>query len=199
MWFEHCKVFLFDVHIQNSFFCRDREQREREKALADFRCGRCPVLVATSVAARGLDIPDVQQVINFDLPNNIDDYVHRIGRTGRCGNIGRAVSFFDQDNDSALAQSLISILAEVRSPVKRSMDSFRAFYFTLCFSFVVCQNCCEQRTLTNDLQAHMLFIPLNLRHTRKCLHGWRNLLTAVLALAISPFREETLLPQTQGW
>lgn len=94
--------------------CRDREQREREKALLDFRSGRCPVLVATSVAARGLDIPDVQHVINFDLPNNIDEYVHRIGRTGRCGNIGRAVSFYDLDTDSSLAHSLVTILAKVR-------------------------------------------------------------------------------------
>lgn len=187
------------MHIQNPSFCRDREQREREKALADFRYGKCPVLVATSVAARGLDIPDVQQVINFDLPNNIDDYVHRIGRTGRCGNIGRAVSFYDPDNDSGLAQSLISILAEVRSPVKRAMDSFRAFYCTLCLSFVVRQSCYKQSTLNTDLQSYMLFILLKFRHTRKCLHGWRNLPSAVLVLAISPFREETLQPQTQGW
>lgn len=92
----------------------DREQREREQALVDFRSGRCTVLVATSVAARGLDIPDVQRVVNFDLPSNIDEYVHRIGRTGRCGNIGRAVSFFDLDKDSQLARSLVSILNKVR-------------------------------------------------------------------------------------
>lgn len=88
-------------------------------ALANFRTGKCPVLVATSVAARGLDIPDVQHVINFDLPNNIDEYVHRIGRTGRCGNVGRAVSFYDPDTDSPLAPSLVTILAKVRPPVTR--------------------------------------------------------------------------------
>lgn len=88
-------------------------------ALADFRSGKCPVLVATSVAARGLDIPDVQHVVNFDLPSSIDEYVHRIGRTGRCGNTGKAVSFFDPDTDSALASSLVAILAKVRSTVKR--------------------------------------------------------------------------------
>lgn len=69
--------------------------------------------MATSVAARGLDIPDVQHVVNFDLPKSIDEYVHRIGRTGRCGNTGRAVSFFDPDNDSQLASALMSILAKV--------------------------------------------------------------------------------------
>ena len=66
----------------------DRTQQEREYALQLFKTGRCPVLVATDVASRGLDIPDVRMVINYDLPTNIEDYVHRIGRTGRCGNLG---------------------------------------------------------------------------------------------------------------
>ncbi|XP_059183787.1 probable ATP-dependent RNA helicase DDX4 [Centropristis striata] len=95
----------------------DREQRERELALADFRSGKCPVLVATSVAARGLDIPDVQHVVNFDLPNNIDEYVHRIGRTGRCGNTGRAVSFYDPEADNQLARHLVSVLAKAQQEV----------------------------------------------------------------------------------
>lgn len=92
----------------------DREQRERELALTDFRSGKCPVLVATSVAARGLDIPDVQHVINYDLPKEVDEYVHRIGRTGRCGNVGRALSFFDPVVDGPLARSLVSVLSKVR-------------------------------------------------------------------------------------
>ena len=71
------------------------------------------MLVATSVAARGLDIKDVQHVVNFDLPSNIDDYVHRIGRTGRCGNTGRAVSFYDPEQDNQLARSLVKILCSV--------------------------------------------------------------------------------------
>uniref|UniRef100_A0A8C0F2Q7 RNA helicase n=1 Tax=Bubo bubo TaxID=30461 RepID=A0A8C0F2Q7_BUBBB len=89
------------------------EQRERELALHDFRSGKCPVLVATSVAARGLDIENVQHVINFDLPSTIEEYVHRIGRTGRCGNIGRAVCFFDNNSDGHLAQSLVKVLSDV--------------------------------------------------------------------------------------
>ncbi|XP_054161521.1 ATP-dependent RNA helicase glh-2-like [Oppia nitens] len=90
----------------------DRFQSQREQALHDFRSGRMPILVATSVAARGLDIKDVKHVVNYDLPHEIDEYVHRIGRTGRVGNIGKATSFFDpsSDNDIALTASLIKIL-----------------------------------------------------------------------------------------
>ncbi|KFP34247.1 putative ATP-dependent RNA helicase DDX4, partial [Colius striatus] len=95
----------------------DREQREREMALQDFRSGKCPVLVATSVAARGLDIENVQHVINFDLPSTIEEYVHRIGRTGRCGNIGRAICFFDCSSDAHLAQSLVKVLSDAQQEV----------------------------------------------------------------------------------
>ncbi len=94
-------------------FCRDRFQREREEALRDFRSGVSRVLVATSVAARGLDIPKVKHVINYDLPNNIEEYVHRIGRTGRIGNKGMATAFFQKERDAHLARSLVKVLAQV--------------------------------------------------------------------------------------
>ncbi|KAM8871521.1 ATP-dependent RNA helicase DDX4-like isoform 2-T2 [Synchiropus picturatus] len=110
-------VFLCQENVPTTSIHGDREQRERELALTDFRSGKCPVLVATSVAARGLDIPDVQHVVNFDLPGSIDEYVHRIGRTGRCGNVGRAVSFFDPDTDRQLASSLVSVLAQAQQEV----------------------------------------------------------------------------------
>lgn len=74
----------------------DRSQQEREEALAAFKSGQCPVLVATDVAARGLDIPNVTLVVNFDLPKQMDDYVHRIGRTGRAGRKGTAVAFINE-------------------------------------------------------------------------------------------------------
>ena len=93
--------------------CRDRLQREREEALRDFRSGRSRVLVATSVAARGLDIPKVKHVINYDLPSSIEEYVHRIGRTGRIGNQGMATAFFQSNRDAPLARSLVKVLADV--------------------------------------------------------------------------------------
>ncbi|KAM5264701.1 putative ATP-dependent RNA helicase DDX4 [Ctenodactylus gundi] len=110
-------TFLCQEKISTTSIHGDREQREREQALGDFRCGKCPVLVATSVAARGLDIENVQHVINFDLPSTIDEYVHRIGRTGRCGNTGRAISFFDPESDNHLSQPLVKVLTDAQQDV----------------------------------------------------------------------------------
>merc|ERR1711884_533911 len=89
----------------------DRTQREREDALKAFRTGKTPILVATAVAARGLDIPNVKHVINFDLPSDIEEYVHRIGRTGRMGNLGLATSFFNDKNRN-LAKDLVELILE---------------------------------------------------------------------------------------
>jgi len=75
----------------------NKSQAQREKALARFKQGLTPVLVATDVAARGVDVKDVGLVINFDLPNEPEAYVHRIGRTARAGAAGRAVSFCSED------------------------------------------------------------------------------------------------------
>ncbi|XP_068780843.1 probable ATP-dependent RNA helicase DDX4 isoform X2 [Struthio camelus] len=110
-------AFLCQEKIPATSIHGAREQREREVALRDFRSGKCPVLVATSVAARGLDIENVQHVINFDLPSTIEEYVHRIGRTGRCGNTGKAISFFDNGSDGHLAQSLVKVLSDAQQEV----------------------------------------------------------------------------------
>ncbi|KAI2660133.1 putative ATP-dependent RNA helicase DDX4 [Labeo rohita] len=115
-------TFLCQEKISTTSIHGDREQREREKALSDFRTGQCPVLVATSVAARGLDIEHVQHVVNFDLPSSIDEYVHRIGRTGRCGNIGRAVSFFNPESDTPLARSLVKVLSGAKQEVPKWLE-----------------------------------------------------------------------------
>ncbi|XP_059689441.1 probable ATP-dependent RNA helicase DDX4 [Gavia stellata] len=114
---DYIAAFLCQEKIPATSIHGDREQREREVALQDFRSGKCPVLVATSVAARGLDIENVQHVINFDLPSTIEEYVHRIGRTGRCGNTGKAVCFFDNSSDGHLAQSLVKVLSDAQQEV----------------------------------------------------------------------------------
>lgn len=95
----------------------DRSQYEREAALKSFRSGRTPVLVATDVAARGLDIPHVTHVINYDLPTDIDDYVHRIGRTGRAGKKGLATAFFAVEKDGNMAHKLVEVMTEANQDV----------------------------------------------------------------------------------
>lgn len=94
----------------------DRSQREREEALASFKSGRTPIIVATAVAARGLDIPNVKHVINFDLPTDIEEYVHRIGRTGRVGNLGLATSFFN-DKNRTMAVELCELITEAKQEI----------------------------------------------------------------------------------
>eukprot|EP00747_Dinoflagellata_sp_TGD_P009137 gnl/TRDRNA2_/TRDRNA2_118694_c2_seq1.p1 gnl/TRDRNA2_/TRDRNA2_118694_c2~~gnl/TRDRNA2_/TRDRNA2_118694_c2_seq1.p1 ORF type:complete len:276 (-),score=52.06 gnl/TRDRNA2_/TRDRNA2_118694_c2_seq1:61-888(-) len=80
----------------------EREQWEREATLKAFKTGEIRCLVASDVAARGLDIPKVARVINYDLPACIDDYVHRIGRTGRAGHRGCALSFFVEEAEKGM-------------------------------------------------------------------------------------------------
>ncbi|KAF3441974.1 hypothetical protein FNV43_RR15890 [Rhamnella rubrinervis] len=106
----------------------DRTQQEREYALRSFKTGHTPILVATDVAARGLDIPHVAHVVNFDLPNDIDDYVHRIGRTGRAGKTGLATAFFNENNMS-LARPLADLMQEANQevPVWLTRSASRAY------------------------------------------------------------------------
>ncbi|OAY40663.1 DEAD-box ATP-dependent RNA helicase 11 isoform X1 [Manihot esculenta] len=101
----------------------DRTQQEREMALRSFKSGKTPILVATDVAARGLDIPHVAHVVNFDLPNDIDDYVHRIGRTGRAGKSGLATAFFNENNMS-LARALSDLMQEANQEVPAWLTRF---------------------------------------------------------------------------
>lgn len=94
----------------------DRSQVERATALKLFKNGLCQVMVATDVAARGLDIHSITWVINLDLPNNIEDYVHRIGRTGRAGNAGMATSFVNEANRGIL-RDLHRLLQEANQQI----------------------------------------------------------------------------------
>jgi ATP-dependent RNA helicase DDX5/DBP2 len=99
----------------------DKSQQERDWVLSEFRAGRNPILVATDVAARGLDVKDIKCVINYDMPNNIEDYVHRIGRTGRAGATGTSYSFFTQDK-SRMARELVDILREANQNIPAELQ-----------------------------------------------------------------------------
>lgn len=114
--------FLINQNFPATSIHGDRTQRERERALEMFRNGRCPILVATAVAARGLDIPNVTHVVNYDLPTDIDDYVHRIGRTGRAGNTGAATAFFNRGN-RGVVRDLIELLKEANQEVPSFLET----------------------------------------------------------------------------
>mmetsp|Transcript_12694 Transcript_12694/g.27557 ORF Transcript_12694/g.27557 Transcript_12694/m.27557 type:complete len:109 (-) Transcript_12694:185-511(-) len=95
-------------------------QRERDYSLKQFKSGRNNILIATDVAARGLDIPLVSHVINFDYPKFIDDYYHRIGRTGRAGMTGEAISFISKRDTS---KCLFKVLSEAHNnPAGNQVD-----------------------------------------------------------------------------
>jgi ATP-dependent RNA helicase RhlE len=92
----------------------NKTQAARAKALQDFKSGRVRVLVATDVASRGIDIDQLPYVVNFELPNVAEDYVHRIGRTGRAGNEGRAVSLISDDE--------LHLLSKIERMLKQPLD-----------------------------------------------------------------------------
>ena len=99
----------------------DKDQAQREAALADFKSGKFEILVATDVAGRGIDVPDVAQIINYDLPSSIDRYSHRIGRTGRAGREGQALSFFN-DADEKVLYDLKQYLISTEQAVPRELE-----------------------------------------------------------------------------
>merc|ERR1719359_1382211 len=100
----------------------DKEQPQRERALGQLKQRSRAILCATDVAQRGLDIPNLPAVINFDMPEDCEDYVHRIGRTGRAGKKGLAISFFVAAKDCGLARGLLKLLQEARQPIPPGLD-----------------------------------------------------------------------------
>jgi len=113
---DYIEDFLYDKGYPAVAIHGDRNQREREAALQLFRTEERPILVATDVAARGLDIDNVLHVINYDLPHDINDYVHRIGRTGRAGHAGVATAMINEKN-SNIMKDLVEILGEAGQEV----------------------------------------------------------------------------------
>lgn len=101
----------------------DKPQSARSRILHDFKSGRAHVLIATDVAARGIDVSDIQVVINYNMPGNSEDYVHRIGRTGRAGKLGTSISFFSEDDESLIPE-LIPILQESNQAVPEQFSEY---------------------------------------------------------------------------
>jgi len=98
----------------------NKSQAARNQTLADFKSGAAPIMIATDVAARGLDIKEVKYVINVEFPLKCEDYVHRIGRTGRAGEVGTAYTFFTPD-DKVHARELVQIMKESNQTVDEKM------------------------------------------------------------------------------
>ncbi|KAL9613674.1 MAG: hypothetical protein Q9167_001803 [Letrouitia subvulpina] len=94
----------------------DKQQNERDWVLNEFKTGKSPIMVATDVASRGIDVKNITHVFNFDYPNNSEDYVHRIGRTGRAGSKGTAITLFTSDN-AKQARDLVAVLMESKQQI----------------------------------------------------------------------------------
>ena len=104
----------------------DKQQQERDWVLKEFKTGSTTILVATDVAARGLDVDDVKFVINYDYPNNSEDYIHRIGRTGRRDRTGTAYTLFTPNN-APKANDLINVLKEAKQVVNPKLQELASF------------------------------------------------------------------------
>mmetsp|Transcript_2025 Transcript_2025/g.4060 ORF Transcript_2025/g.4060 Transcript_2025/m.4060 type:complete len:238 (-) Transcript_2025:583-1296(-) len=105
----------------------DKSQEERDWVLREFKSCQSTLLVATDVAARGLDVDDIRMVVNFDFANDMESYVHRIGRTGRAGKKGVAVSFFVPEKNGRLARELIDILQRTNQVIPNELNALRNF------------------------------------------------------------------------
>ena len=104
-----------------------KDQIDRDSTIQDFKAGIVPILIATSVAARGLDVKQLKLVVNYDAPNHLEDYVHRAGRTGRAGNTGTAVTFLTEEQDRYavdIAKALKQSGQPIPEPVQKLVDSF---------------------------------------------------------------------------
>jgi ATP-dependent RNA helicase DDX46/PRP5 len=101
-----------------------KDQIDRDSTIDDFKAGVIPIMIATSVAARGLDVKQLKLVVNFDAPNHLEDYVHRAGRTGRAGNTGTAVTFITEDQEQ-YSVGIAKALEQSGQPVPERLNEMR--------------------------------------------------------------------------
>ncbi|CAO3657023.1 unnamed protein product [Mucor hiemalis] len=116
--------YLYENKFPSTSIHGDRSQMEREDALIAFKRGTCPILVATAVVARGIDVKNVMHVVNYDMTNSIDEYIHRIGRTARVGNAGLATSFYN-DNNSYVGRDVTKLLVECDQTVPEFLMRYK--------------------------------------------------------------------------
>ncbi|KAK4158143.1 P-loop containing nucleoside triphosphate hydrolase protein [Chaetomidium leptoderma] len=101
-----------------------KDQEDRNSTISDFKKGVCPIMIATSVAARGLDVKQLKLVVNYDAPSHLEDYVHRAGRTGRAGNTGTAVTFITEEQESC-APGIAKALEQSGQAVPEQLNDMR--------------------------------------------------------------------------
>ncbi|XP_007943395.1 probable ATP-dependent RNA helicase DDX43 [Orycteropus afer afer] len=124
---DHLSSDLILRHISVESLHGNREQNDREKALENFKTGKVRILIATDLASRGLDVHDVTHVYNYDFPRNIEEYVHRVGRTGRAGRTGVSITLITR-NDWRVATELINILERANQSVPEDLVSMAERY-----------------------------------------------------------------------
>nr|KAF6461724.1 DEAD-box helicase 43 [Molossus molossus] len=117
---DHLSSDLILRHISVESLHGNREQSDREKALENFKTGKVRILIATDLASRGLDVHDVTHVYNYDFPRNIEEYVHRVGRTGRAGRTGVSITLITR-NDWRVANELINILERANQSIPEEL------------------------------------------------------------------------------
>ncbi|GMH20849.1 hypothetical protein Nepgr_022691 [Nepenthes gracilis] len=136
-WYEKGKILIF-VHTQekcdalfrdllkHGYPCLSlhgaKDQTDRESTISDFKSNICNLLIATSIAARGLDVKELELVINFDVPNHYEDYVHRVGRTGRAGRKGHAITFISEE-EARYAPDLVKALELSEQPLPEDLKA----------------------------------------------------------------------------
>lgn len=122
---------LMNSLLKKGYLCNSlhggKDQMDRDGTIVDFKSGVFPILIATSVAARGLDVKGLSLVVNFDCPNHKEDYVHRVGRTGRAGNKGTSFTFISQDQER-YAPDIVDALKASKVEIPSDLATMAALY-----------------------------------------------------------------------
>ncbi|KAM8938419.1 putative ATP-dependent RNA helicase DDX43 isoform 2-T2 [Lycaon pictus] len=124
---DHLSSDLILRHVSVESLHGNREQCDRERALENFKTGKVRILIATDLASRGLDVNDITHVYNYDFPRNIEEYVHRVGRTGRAGKTGISITLLTR-NDWRVAGELINILERAHQSVPEELVAMAERY-----------------------------------------------------------------------